>query len=129
VAELRPHVQELRNKGAVVAVIGNGWPGVARRFVRDLELPPEVRVLTDHSRESYRLAGFHRGIWRTLGPAALANSFDFLRRGFRQKGVQGDPWQQGGTLVVAKGGDVLFSHASANVGDHPPPERLIAALA
>ena len=51
-----------------------------------------------------------------------------LRGGFRQKGVQGDPWQLGGVFVVAPGGVIRFAYASSAAGDHPPVGAILAAL-
>jgi len=125
---LRPHVDELRRKGAEVAVIGNGWPAMAKAFAQEMALPPGMRVLTDPKREAYRLAGFRHGLWSTLAPAAILDNLRARKKGFRQTKTAGDPLQQGGTLVIAPGGEILFRHASARQGDHPPPEQVVAAL-
>src|SRR2546425_7991367 len=119
----------MRRKGANVAIIGNGLPAMAKGFVQRLGLSGEARVLTDPRRESYRLAGFRRGVWATLGPRALRNLFRAMRKRLGTGRIEGDAWQQGGTLIVAPDGEVLFRHAGAHQGDHPSPERLVAALA
>lgn len=126
-AELRPHLQEARRKGANVAIIGNGLPPMAKSFARRMGLGDETLVLTDPRRESYRLAGFRRGLFATLGPQTWRNMLRAVRR-FGMRRIQGDPWQQGGTLVVAKGGEVLFRYASAHQGDRPQPRDVVAAL-
>jgi AhpC/TSA antioxidant enzyme len=128
VAELRPLLSEMRRKGANVAIVGNGLPAMAKAFVDRLKLAGEARVLTDPGRASYRLAGFRRGVWATLGPRALVNLFRALRKRLGTGKIEGDAWQQGGTLVLDRGGEVLFRYASTHQGDHPPPERLVAAL-
>jgi len=128
VAELRPHLSEMRRKGANVAIVGNGLPSMAKGFVERLKLDGEARVLTDPRRQSYRLAGFKRGIYATLGPRALVNLFRALRKRLGSGKIEGDPWQQGGSLVVGRGGEVLFRYASRHQGDHVPPEKLISAL-
>lgn len=124
---MRPHLQEARRKGANVAIIGNGLPAMAKSFARRMELGPDTLLLTDPRRESYRHAGFRRGLWATLGPRALLKLLPALRR-FGARRIQGDPWQQGGTLVVAKGGEVLFRYASQHQGDRPRPLDVLAAL-
>jgi AhpC/TSA antioxidant enzyme len=126
VAELRPHLEDARRKGANVAIIGNGLPAMAKAFARRMELA-DTEVLTDPRRESYRLAGFRRGFWATLGPRALWKLVPNLRR-FGARRIQGDPWQQGGTLVVAKRGEVLFRYVSAHQGDRPDPREVVARL-
>ena len=45
-----------------------------------------------------------------------------------QKGVQGDPWQMGGTFVIAPHDAVLFAHVSGEAGDHPDLADVLAAL-
>lgn len=119
----------MRRKGANVAIIGNGLPAMAKGFVDRLGLAGEARVLTDPKRQSYRLAGFRRGVWATLGPHALVNLLRALRKGLGTRKIEGDAWQQGGTLVVARGGEVLFRYASSHQGDRAGPQRLLAALA
>ena len=125
---MRPRLSEMRRKGANVAIVGNGFPAMAKGFVERLKLAGEAQVLTDPGRASYRLAGFRRGIWATLGPRALVNLFRALRKRLGTGKIEGDAWQQGGTLVLARGGEVLFRYASARQGDHAPPDRLVTAL-
>ena len=125
---MRPHLSEMRGKGANVAFVGNGLPAMAKGFVDRLKLTGEARVLTDPRRQSYRLAGFRRSLWSTLGPPALVNLFCALRKRLGTGKIEGDPWQQGGSLVVGRGGEVLFRYASHYQGDHVRPEKLVAAL-
>jgi AhpC/TSA antioxidant enzyme len=127
VAELRPHLKEAHRKGANVAFIGNGLPPMAKGFAQRMGLDGDALVLTDPRRESYRRAGFRRGLWATLGPRALLKLIPALFR-FGPRRIQGDPWQQGGTLVVAKGGEVRFRYVSAFQGDRPAPRDVLAAL-
>ena len=125
---MRPHLSEMRRKGANVAIVGNGLPAMAKGFADRLKLAGEARVLTDPPRLSYRLAGLRRGFWATLGPLALVNLFRALRKRLGTGKIEGDAWQQGGSLVVGRGGEVLFRYASRHQGDHVRPEKLIAAL-
>lgn len=124
---MRPHLQEAQRKGANVAIIGNGLPGMAKAFAQRMELGPDTLLLTDPRRESYRKAGFRRGFCATLGPRGLAKLVPALLR-FGPRRIQGDPWQQGGTLVLAKGGEVLFRYVSTHQGDRPRPRDVVAAL-
>ena len=87
---------------------------------------PRFPVYTDPSRETYRLAGFQRSFG--LGLKSLSRGRRASGGGFRQGKTQGDPWQQGGTLVIDRGGGVLFSHAADGAGDHAPVDALLAAL-
>ena len=127
-AELRPRAAEFVAKGARLAIIGSGWPAMAKDFAAKMHLPPEMTVLTDPKLESYRLAGLRRSALRTLSPIAF---FYFLRatfKGFRQGKTKGDSWQQGGSLVIGQGGRVLLRQVSAGPGHHAQPAKLLAAL-
>jgi hypothetical protein len=129
VAELRPRAEEFSRKGATLAVIGNGWPQMAKAFAERTGFPPSVRVLTDPTRRAFEAAGLLRSRWRTLfDPQALVRWLRARRKGFRQGRTQGDAWQQGGSLVVLPGGRVAFRYVSSAPGDHPSPDALLAAL-
>jgi hypothetical protein len=111
-----------------VAVIGSGFPAMAKAFAEKMDLPRDLPVLSDPKREAYELAGFTRSLGSTFSLRALFNHLRARRKGFRQGKVAGDPWQQGGTLIVAPSGEVLFEYRSEGPGDHAAPERLVAAL-
>ena len=98
-----------------MVVIGSGKPWHVAAF-RD-EVGLDVTVLVDRDLESYAAAGLHRGRWRTLGPAALVRALRAFWAGFRQSRLQGDPWQQGGTLILDGDGRVLRHHVSRGTGD------------
>jgi len=51
-----------------------------------------------------------------------------LTNGIRQGRTQGDQWQQGGVLVVAKTGEVRWQHASDRPGDNARAAEIVAAL-
>lgn len=120
---LRPRVEAL---GADLVVVGNGTPEMARYF-RD-ERQPKVTMYVDPSLRVYKAAGLQRSLGSTLNRAALSASLRALAGGHFQGRTRGDPWQQGGTFVVFPGGEVRFRHISGFAGDHPDPERVIAAL-
>ena len=91
--------------------------------------PLDGRILVDPGLESYRAAGLRRGILLTLfRPASLAGGWRAWRRGFRQGRLQGDAWQQGGTLVLGSNGQVLLRHVSAGTGDYASNQAILAAL-
>ena len=48
-------------------------------------------------------------------------------KGFRQGATQGDPWQQGGVLVVRAGGEAVLCFASEEAGDLAPTAEVMAA--
>jgi alkyl-hydroperoxide reductase/thiol specific antioxidant family protein len=129
VAELRPRADEFAKAGGRVAVIGNGWPAMAKSWAEHVGFPPSVAILTDPSRKAYDLAGMKRSVALTLfNPFALVRWGLAHLHGFRQGKTAGDAWQQGGALVVQPGGKVTFRYVSLGPGDHPRPAALLAAL-
>jgi NAD(P)-dependent dehydrogenase (short-subunit alcohol dehydrogenase family) len=50
------------------------------------------------------------------------------RSGFRQSGVQGDPWQLGGVFVIRPEAELVYRYVSREAGDHAPAEEILAAL-
>jgi len=126
---LRPHAEEFERSGGKLAVVGNGWPAAAKSWAEHVGFPPGVQVLTDPSRKAYDLAGFKRSVVLTLfNPASLARFVRANLHGFRQGRVAGDPWQQGGALVVAPSGKVTYRYVGFGPGDQPSPGKLLEAL-
>lgn len=115
-------------QGARLVVIGNGWPAMAKSFAAHAGLPGTMTLLTDPTRESYRAAGLQRGVLMTLGPRGWRAFIRTWKKGFRQGRTAGDPWQQGGALVIAKGGEVLYRHLSTGPSDQADPRVLISSL-
>ena len=91
---------------------------MAADFREQLQL--EVPVWVDPKRITYTHLGFKRSLASVLRPAVWRHGLRAFRSGFRQRATQGDPWQQGGVLVVRRGGALEYSFASATAGDHPP---------
>jgi hypothetical protein len=82
----------------------------------------------DQKRRTYRHLGFKRGPGSTVfSAAALRHALRAWRKGFRQGATQGDPWQQGGVLVVRAGGQAVLCFASEEAGDLPPTDEVMAA--
>ena len=127
-AELRPHAEEFARSGGKLAVLGNGWPAMAKSWARHVGFPEGVEVLTDPSRKAYDLAGLKRSrVLTLLNPRSLARWVRALLRGFRQGRTAGDAWQQGGALVVLPSGEVSYRYVSLGPGDHPGPAALLEA--
>jgi hypothetical protein len=126
VAQLRDYVTPIRSLGAELVLIGNGTVEQARVFAEEQHL--ESPLYTDPSRRSYQAAGFASGLGSVVSLSTLRSGVRAYRQGFRQSMTQGDPWQQGGALVLAKGGACLLSYRSQEAGDHPEPESLLRAL-
>ncbi|HLY73505.1 MAG TPA: peroxiredoxin-like family protein [Planctomycetota bacterium] len=127
VAELRPHLQEIRAAGGDLVVVGTGGPNYAKAFQKDLGIL-DVELYIDSERRAYDLAGFRRGVTALIHPRAVWNYLRAFFGGHKYKGMQGDALQQGGVLVVAVDGALVFRFASKVSGDHPEVERVVAAV-
>lgn len=126
VAQLRHEVEEIHRRGAELVVVGNGNRHFADAFREDLNLTTPLYV--DTTRESYRALGMKRPLLAFLKPALFRNAWRALRTGSRQKGIQGDPWQLGGVLIVRPDGGVAFRYLSDVAGDHPRVKDVLNAL-
>jgi hypothetical protein len=142
VVQLHRRIDELRAAGATVTVtpagpvtrgsadvivIGNGSPSFIDGFREQTGW--RGPIFTDPSLAVYKAAGLKRGVLRTLDPRGVLRGIGTLSRGFRQGRTQGDQWQQGGVLVVAPSGDVLWSQASDGPGDNATVDEILTALA
>ncbi len=125
---MRPRAEEIEAAGARLVIVGNGWPAMARGFAERAQLPPSATLVTDPTLQSYVKAGLKRSALLTLGPRGWLPFIRTMRRGFKQGRIQGDPWQQGGALVIAPGGKVLYRYVSARPSDQPAPVALLGAL-
>jgi dehydrogenase/reductase SDR family member 12 len=127
VAQLRDQLETIRKRGAELVVVGNGSAAFAAAFAEDFDL--DAPLLIDPELRAYRAAGLRRGRVEVLSPRLPRNALRALLRGYRQTGVQGDPWQLGGVFVIRPDGSLAYRHTSREAGDHPPVEDVLAALA
>ena len=124
--QLHRHIDEIHAAGAELYVIGNGSPSFIDGF---REATGWAGALyTDPSLEVYKAAGLKRGVLKTFNIAAGIRSIGTLRRGIKQGRTQGDNLQQGGVLVVARGGEVKWAHVSDYAGDNASVDEILAAL-
>jgi hypothetical protein len=126
VAQARRAIPDIHAKSAELVVVGNGNRHSAQKFVEETGLTTPLFV--DTTRASYRALGMQRSLGRFIRPSAFRNVWRAYRGGYRQKGIQGDPWQLGGVLVVLTDGRVVYHHLSQVPGDHPPMTDVLAAL-
>ncbi len=115
VAVLRPRLGELAQLGVDTIVVGSGTPDQLAGFVEREQLE---HCFTDPSLAAYRAAELVRSAWSTYGPRALFQLARARLRGFSNGRTQGDPIQQGGTLYVARGGELCFYDRAEHTGDH-----------
>lgn len=126
---MRERWKEIEARGAALAIVGNGSANFAAAFREDLALPDAVTLLVDPELRAYRAAGLRRGRVEALSPRVGWNALRAFRGGFRQTGIEGDPFQLGGAFVLRPDGACTFRQVSREAGDHAAPARLLAALA
>lgn len=123
---MRDALPEIRRRGAELIIVGNGQPRHAIDF-RDSE-HVDSPLYVDPELHAYAAAGLKRGLRSTLSPGVILSGVRAFRQGKRQSATMGDPWQQGGVFIIRPGNRVDFSYISAEAGDHPPAEDILAAL-
>jgi hypothetical protein len=124
VAELRPHLDELRRAGLNVAVIGSGGPSFARGFADRMSVP-DLAIYSDEQRVAFKAAGMRRDFASTFDPRMLIKGISSMIK-HPQTSTKGDPLQQGGVLLVRSDGTLAWSYLSRYAGDHPKMETLLA---
>lgn len=123
---MRDYVPRIHAASGELVIVGNGTPQQARWFEEDFKV--ETPVFTDPERRLYDAVGARRGIALTRVPALMRSALRALRKGHRQTRVLGDGGQLGATLVIARGGAVVYRHVNRDAGDHAPSEEVVAAL-
>lgn len=124
--QLRDRMEAIGARGAELIIVGNGSTEFAAAFREDHAL--DCPLLVDPELVAYRAAGLRRGRVEILSPRLARNAARALRAGFRQSGVQGDPWQLGGVFVIRPEADLVYRYVSREAGDHAPVEEILAAL-
>ncbi|MBL8756716.1 MAG: AhpC/TSA family protein [Planctomycetes bacterium] len=123
---MRTREAELQAAGANLVFVGSGLPAMAADFARQHAGPHPV--LSDPQRSAFAAAGMRRGWYTLLHWRFVANLWRSLRAGFRQAGVQGDPWQHGGVLVLAADRRLLHQQLDTTAGDEVDVDAVLAAV-
>jgi dehydrogenase/reductase SDR family member 12 len=124
---LRDSIDRWQEEGVNVVVIGNGNADFAEAFRTEFQL--DATLLVDPDLAAYRAAGLRRGRLEIASPKLIQNAYRAYRGGARQTGVEGDPWQLGGTFVFDRGGDLKLAFRSREAGDHVSPDEIDRSLA
>ena len=124
--QLHRDIELIRGANAELFVIGNGSPSFIEGF-RD-ETKYDGPIYTDPSLAAYNAAQLKRGVAKTFDPRGLFGAVKAFADGRRQGRTQGDPWQQGGVLVVAPTGDVVWHHVSGRSGDNASAAAIATAV-
>lgn len=116
----------LRKVGAQLVFVGNGNPAHAREFMQEYKL--DGGVYTDPSRRLYSALEMRHGVNLTLNIQTARHARRAYQQGHRQRGVKGDPWQQGGNVAISADGIILAVERAAIAGDVIPVRGVLSAL-
>ena len=126
VAAIGPLRERVQSLGGELFVIGHGNLEQTRAF-RD-EQPAPFPLFTDPTRQAYCALEMRRDPRSVLTAGVLGRAILARARGFQQSRVAGDPFQQGGVVVIAPPGVERYRFISREAGDHPAASEILAAL-
>ena len=98
----------------------------ARNWLGQTGVPFPMAI--DPTRSVYRRYGLHVGVWRVWNPQMLWYYTRKVLRGWRLRGIQGNPHQLGGDFIIDPQGIIRFAHASRTATDRPDVALLLGAL-
>jgi hypothetical protein len=114
---------DFEHRGARLVFIGNGTAPWARDFATRFRV--HSPVYTDPSRRAFAMAGLKRSFG--LGAMSIGRAKRAMAAGYSQGKTRGDPWQQGGILVIEHG-EVLFQHTDQDAGEDVGPADALGVL-
>ncbi|MFO0548084.1 MAG: AhpC/TSA family protein [Polyangiaceae bacterium] len=123
VALLRPHLSGIVRAGCRVVLIGTAAPEKLLGFRERAHLEDaKVDLVTDPTLGAYHAVCLRRSRWSTYGPRAIVEAAQYFAQGqFPAPDPDaGDPIQQGGALLVDRGGLVVLHHVANHMSDHLP---------
>lgn len=89
---------------------------------------PDGNVFIDESKKTYNLMNFSKmgflSGYGMMNPKVLVGAFSASKRGFKGN-LRGDGLQLGGTIIVDKYGNIVYSHDQKNYTDYPKEDDLI----
>jgi hypothetical protein len=120
--------KEIEAAGVRIALIGQATPRHAAHYRR--RFAPDLLILADEDRGTYKLAGAVRGgAAELLSPSVVLKG---IGRGVKNRAVQGRPvgdvQQLGGTLLVMPDGTIPWSHMSHDAADNATIDEIREAI-
>ena len=116
--------------GATLVFIGQATPKHAAHFQR--RYAPDVPILADEDRKSYKAMGLRRGTASQLiGPKSVAVGIGRIAGSggrMMQGRTIGDAAQLGGTFLILPGGEIAWSHPANDASDNASAEEIIEAI-
>ena len=120
--------KKIEDAGASVVLIGQATPRHAAHYRR--RYAPDLRVLADEDRSTYKKVGAIRGgAGELFSPNVVLKG---IARAAKERQVQGRPVgdvaQLGGTILVMPDGTIPWSHMSTDAADNAGIDELLEAL-
>jgi len=123
---LAQHHNSFSDKHAKLVIIGSGEASHLQELRQITGYRGEL--LTDPSRESYKILGFTSGISKVMSFKVLSRGFSALGAGYKPGTIKGSVLQLGGAIIVNPDTTIAYYFSSAEAGDHPPITDLLDAL-
>jgi hypothetical protein len=126
--QLQRAKKKIEKAGANVYLIGQATPRHAAHYRR--RFAPDLTILADEDRSTYKLVGAVRGgASDLLSPNVVLKG---IGRGIKNRAVQGRPIgdvaQLGGTIIVMPDGTIPWSHMSHDAADNATIEEILEAI-
>jgi hypothetical protein len=120
--------KEIEDLGGAIGFIGQATPRHAAHFRR--RYAPDISILADDDRESYKALGLKRATRSQLiGPKSVMKGFARgATSGVGVGRVIGDVAQLGATLIVMPDGSIAWSHLSRDASDNATVPEVLEAL-
>jgi hypothetical protein len=122
--------EEIEATGARLVLIGQATPKHAAHYKR--RFAPDLEILADEERESYKAMGIPRGgVAQLLGPKSVLKGLGRVATSGHvtvQGRPVGDVAQLGASFIVLPDGKVAWSHVSQDASDNPSIGELRSAL-
>ena len=116
--------------GATLVFIGQATPRHAAHFQR--RYAPDVPILADEERTSYKAMGLRRGTAAQLiGPKSVGVGISRIVSSggkMMQGRTIGDNAQLGGTFLILPGGEIAWSHPAQDASDNASAAEIIEAI-
>lgn len=121
-ARFSPHADALTERDVAVLAIGSGTAAMARDFLETH--PVSFPVYCDPKKRTFAAFGMHRRLGLGLRSASFA--LRALRHGHIQGRLAGDPWQQGGAVLLDEQAKVAWIQQHEVAGEPLNTKRLMA---
>jgi hypothetical protein len=126
IAQLSEIESQLNDLNAELFIIGSSTIEQAAAARASLNSP--FVFLVDPDRKSFKAAKMRKDLGSTFNFRTVPAIVRAWRNGHRQSRLQGDPFQQGGAVIILPNDTIALEFISQFGGDHPLPQQIIDHL-